>query len=320
MRKKHIILTCGEPAGIGCEIITKALHEYVGDSHFIIMGDKNHFFDVMPQNIAIDFYHYDFKMPIIMGQAQSNYADIVLQIIRDAVALCLKNPADYAMVTAPVQKDTLALYDNKFTGHTDFIADVIFDIQGVYYKPIMMLTSPELRVVPLTVHIPVVNIVKHLTFDHFAKTVQIIHDDLSQKYGLDNPHIAVAGLNPHAGDNGVMGHEEIDKINPWINQLKSKYNISGTYAADTLFHATARKNYDVALCMYHDQALIPIKTIAFDVGVNVTLGLPIVRTSPDHGTALNIAGKNIANPSAMLCAIYEAEKLISVPFICSQFD
>ena len=318
MVQKTLIITSGDPAGIGPEIIQKALSNYQGHSKIIILGDKAHFseefiasFDVilpisskLPENnYKSVFYHLDFEVGITSGKPHINYAQKVVRIIHTATLLCLEDPKNTALVTAPIQKDTIASHIDNFHGHTDYIRDICSEYYDKNFTAVMMLTSPELKVIPLTVHIPYKDVPHHINYNIFKKTVAVLHKDLQEKYNIPNPHIAIAGLNPHAGDNGILGLEEEELIIPIINRLKRDYNVSGPYAADGMFHKKARASYDAALCMYHDQALIPIKTIAFDEGVNTTLGLPIIRTSPDHGTALAIAGKNLADPSAMMLSL-----------------
>lgn len=326
MVQKTLIITSGDPAGIGPEIIQKALSHYQGDNKIIILGDKAHFskefiesFDaILPLSSRLPkdnhksvFYHLDFEVPITSGKPNANYAQKVVRIIHTATLLCLEDPDNTALVTAPIQKDTIASHIAHFHGHTDYIRDICAEYYDKDFTAVMMLTAPELKVIPLTVHIPYKDVPHYINYNIFKKTVAVLHRDLQEKYNISNPHIAIAGLNPHAGDNGILGLEEKDLIIPIINRLKRDYNVSGPYAADGMFHKKARAGYDAALCMYHDQALIPIKTIAFDEGVNTTLGLPIIRTSPDHGTALAIAGKNLADPSAMCAAINEADILLS---------
>ncbi|MEM6603738.1 MAG: 4-hydroxythreonine-4-phosphate dehydrogenase PdxA [Pseudomonadota bacterium] len=324
---KTICITCGEPAGIGPEIIEKALAQYQGNARFIILGDKTHFNNSFLKIIDHEvssladadyvsdkkfiFCHIPFSGTVQLSHPSADYAKDILNIIEIATIYCCDDPKHRAMVTAPVQKENLAQYDPEFRGHTDFIAEHIHKIYGTYFQPVMMLSAPDLKVVPLSVHIPIQKVPEYVTQQNIIKSVQIIANDLKQKYKMNDPHIAIAGLNPHAGDGGIIGDEDQNIIKPAIEILKKDYHVTGPYAADTMFHPEARKSYDLALCMYHDQALIPIKTIAFDIGINVTLGLPIIRTSPDHGTALNIAGENRANPSSMLAAIYEAERVLA---------
>lgn len=302
---KTIFITQGEPSGIGTEIITKSLLNWDFEAYpvqFYILGDK----DLFPSFASpfIKFKSYNLGQ-VEFGKASTKNARIILNMIRDASLLTLETLYS-AMVTAPIYKPSLTQIEPDFRGHTDYIAEVISEKLSRTLKPVMMLSSKELKVVPLTVHIPLMNVKNALKKESFMHTIEVISHDLRKKYHIENPHIAVAGLNPHAGDEGVMGNEEQEFLNEWVKEAKQDYNISGCYAADTLFHKKAREKYDVALCMYHDQALIPIKTLAFDEGVNVTLGLPIIRTSPDHGTAFDIAGKNIANPLSFTKALVEA--------------
>jgi 4-hydroxythreonine-4-phosphate dehydrogenase len=300
-----IAITMGEPAGIGIEIITKALScKHFDNIQFIIIGDKN-LFDI-PESSRIKFHHIDFGNSVDIGICKIDYADKILEIIDIGVDYCLKNRAD-ALVTAPINKDTIHAINPDFFGHTDYISDIILRVTQKYYRPVMMLACPELRAVPLTVHIPLCDVTKTITTEMIIQTVTIIDTALKDDYNIANPRIKIAGLNPHAGDNGIMGHEEITILMPAIAVLRDRgITISDPTSADIMFHAFARQGYDVAVCMYHDQALIPVKTLGFDVGVNVTLGLPIIRTSPDHGTALDIAGTNKASPNAMIAAINEA--------------
>ncbi len=295
----------GEPAGIGIEIITKALkNSEFSDIRFIIIGDKNLFPNNMPSNVT--FHHINFGHTVELGVCKSDYADKILQTLNVGIDYCLDKTVN-ALVTAPINKNTIHAINSNFFGHTDYISDVIFNRTKKYYKPIMMLKCPDLKAVPLTVHIPLKDVANSITQNLIIDTVTIVHHALENDYKIKNPKIKIAGLNPHAGDNGIMGIEELTILMPAIETLRSYHiDISNPASADTMFHAQARAGYDVAICMYHDQALIPVKTLGFDVGVNVTLGLPIIRTSPDHGTALDIAGKNSANPSAMIAAIQEA--------------
>jgi 4-hydroxythreonine-4-phosphate dehydrogenase len=207
------------------------------------------------------------------------------------------------MVTAPIHKSVLTASGFGFPGHTEFLAA----LTGCE-RAVMMLASsglePPLRVVPFTIHIALSDVFRHLDTNAIAATALVVLESLMRDFGCVCPRLAIAGLNPHAGEDGTMGREDVDIIAPAVAQLRSRgHDVSGPLSADTLFHDDARKTYDAALCMYHDQALIPIKTLAFWTGVNVTLGLPIVRTSPDHGTALAIAARGVANPASMVAAI-----------------
>jgi 4-hydroxythreonine-4-phosphate dehydrogenase len=195
-----------------------------------------------------------------------------------------------------------------FPGHTEFLAHLA-GVENV----VMMLASDLLRVVPVTIHIPLSEVPAALTANLLETTIRITAAGLVRDFGIANPRLCVAGLNPHAGEGGAMGREEIDLITPVLHRLRAEgFAISGPASADTMFHARARAGYDAAICMYHDQALIPIKTLDFDGGVNVTLGLPFVRTSPDHGTAFDIAGKGLAKPDSLIAALRMAAEMAAI--------
>jgi 4-hydroxythreonine-4-phosphate dehydrogenase len=223
----------------------------------------------------------------------------VIEVIERAVALAMSGAVG-AVCTAPLHKK--ALKDGAgfaFPGHTEFLAH----LAGVE-RVVMMLASPLLRVVPVTIHIPLSEVATALTPALLEETIHLTHAGLIRDCGLAQPRIAVAGLNPHAGEGGAMGDEEARVIAPVLDRLRAEgMSILGPMSADTMFHARARAGYDVAVCMYHDQALIPIKTLDFDGGVNVTLGLPFIRTSPDHGTACDIAGRGLARPDSLIAAL-----------------
>ena len=239
------------------------------------------------------------------GQPDPRNAAAVIEVIARGVDLVMRGEAS-ALTTAPIHKK--ALMDGagfRFPGHTEYLAH----LAGVE-RVVMMLACPDLRVVPTTIHIALADVPDALTPELLRDTIRITHAALRQDFGVTAPRIAVAGLNPHAGEGGAMGREEIDTITPVIEALRAEgLALSGPQSADTMFHAGARAGYDAAICMYHDQALIPIKTLDFDAGVNVTLGLPFVRTSPDHGTAFDIAGKGVADPSSTLAALRMAARL-----------
>jgi 4-hydroxythreonine-4-phosphate dehydrogenase len=236
------------------------------------------------------------------GRPSTATAGAVTAAIERGVHACLTGEAA-ALVTAPIHKAVLTEAGFGFPGHTEYLAALTGREQAV-----MMLASsdvePPLRVVPFTVHLPLRDVFQRLDMDAIATTGAVVLEALAKDFGCINPRLAIAGLNPHAGEEGTMGREDLDIIAPAVAQLRGAgHAVSGPLSADTMFHEEARKTYDAALCMYHDQALIPIKTLAFWTGVNVTLGLPIVRTSPDHGTALGIAGRGIANEASMIAAI-----------------
>jgi 4-hydroxythreonine-4-phosphate dehydrogenase len=221
----------------------------------------------------------------------------------------VQSGAASALCTAPINKK--ALQDGagfSHPGHTEYLAA----LAGVD-QVVMMLACDALRVVPTTIHIPLQDVAKTLTADLLRDTLRITEAELRRKFGVARPRLAVAGLNPHAGEGGKIGLQERDLITPALESLRAEgMQIDGPLSADTMFHPRARQNYDAAICMYHDQALIPIKTLDFDHGVNVTLGLPFIRTSPDHGTAFDIAGRGIAHPSSLIKALEMAAEMVRV--------
>jgi len=215
-----------------------------------------------------------------------------------------------AVVTNPVAKNVL--YGSGFAepGHTEFLAKLAQQATGKPVRPVMMLWSPELAVVPVTIHLPLKEVPGRLTADLIVETGRIVARDLAVKFGVERPRLAIAGLNPHAGEEGALGEEDRTVVTPAVARLAAEgIDVRGPMPADTMFNERARASYDAALCMYHDQALIPIKTLAFDHAVNVTLGLPFIRTSPDHGTAFDIAGSGRANPSSLIAALRLAARL-----------
>ena len=214
------------------------------------------------------------------------------------------------VVTCPIAKKPLYDAGFGFPGHTEFLGYLAEKITGEKSRPVMMLAGPELRTVPITVHQPLADVPASLTADLIEKTGEIVARNLAERFAVRAPRLAVSGLNPHAGEGGSMGREDADIIAPAIEALRAKgIDAFGPLPADTMFHAAARRTYDAALCMYHDQALIPVKTIGFDETVNVTLGLPFIRTSPDHGTAFDIAGRGVAKPDSLIAAIRLARLL-----------
>lgn len=216
-----------------------------------------------------------------------------------------------AVVTNPISKETLYAAGFRHPGHTEFLGELAGrHWPGQPATPVMMLASDTLRVVPLTVHMPLSTVPSRITGALIEETVRITATDLARRFSVARPRIAIAGLNPHAGEGGTMGREEVDIIAPAIARLKAAgLDVTGPHSADTMFHAAARARYDAAVCMYHDQALIPLKTLAFADGVNVTLGLPFVRTSPDHGTAFDIAGTGKADPASFVAALGLATRM-----------
>ena len=243
------------------------------------------------------------------GRPDRSSAPAAIASIRRAVADVMAGAAA-AVVTNPVAKNVL--YDSGFAepGHTEFLATLVQEATGKSLRPVMMLWSPELAVVPVTIHLPLKDIFAHLSIDLIVETGRIVARDLAKRFRIPRPRLAIAGLNPHAGENGALGEEDHTIVAPAVAQLVADgIDARGPLPADTMFHERARASYDAALCMYHDQALIPIKTLAFDHAVNVTLGLPFVRTSPDHGTAFDIAGTGRADPTSLLAALRLAQRL-----------
>jgi 4-hydroxythreonine-4-phosphate dehydrogenase len=309
-----VLLTCGDPAGIGPEIAAKA---WDAGERFVWIGDPRH----LPAGTAwcevaegegpgdgpLAVLRHDFASPAPPGQPVAANAAGVVAVIERAVRL-VQAGLGGAVCTAPINKK--ALKDGAgfvFPGHTEFLAH----LAGVD-RVVMMLACPGLRVVPTTIHIPLSEVPAALTEALLEETIRITHAGLIRDFGIAAPRIAVAGLNPHAGEGGAMGWEDERMIRPLIARLAAEgMAITGPWPADTMFHAAARKGYDAAVCAYHDQALIPIKTIDFAGGVNVTLGLPFVRTSPDHGTAYDIAGRGIADPSSLIAALRMARDMVA---------
>ena len=313
-----IALSCGEPAGIGPEIAVAAWQELRARCPFVWLGDPRHLPEGTPvalvsepQEALIQSATHFPVLPIAFaGSAQKGVADPknaagVITAIETAVHLVQSGKAS-AVCTAPIHKK--ALIDGAgfaYPGHTEFLAA----LAGVEHV-VMMLASPELRVVPATIHIALRNVPEVLTPDLLRQVITLTDAGLRTQFGFKEPRIAVTGLNPHAGEGGAMGQEELDWITDLITTLQGEgFTLTGPHPADTLFHAAARTRYDAAIAMYHDQALIPIKTLAFDKGVNVTLGLPFIRTSPDHGTAFDIAGLGRANPSSLIEALLLAQSM-----------
>ncbi len=306
---RPVAVSCGEPAGIGPEIAAAAWQALGDDLPLVWLGDPRHLpkgtpvhetddpADQRPGKLTV--LARDFGPPAIPGQPDPAHAQGVIDAIADAVALVQDGRAR-ALCTAPIHK--AALIEGAafaYPGHTEYLAAL-----AGRHRVVMMLACDALRVVPATIHIPLKDVPQQLTASLLTDTILITHAALKRDFGIAAPRIAVAGLNPHAGENGKMGQEEQDLITPVLDALRSEgLAITGPLSADTMFHAGARAGYDAAVCMYHDQALIPIKTLDFAGGVNITLGLPFIRTSPDHGTAFDIAGKGIADPASMIAAL-----------------
>ncbi len=289
----------GEPSGVGPEVAVAAFNAmggYVGAHPLRLVGDPDVFLGAGAAKSAIQ--PITVKAVRKPGIADPANGPAILAAIDHAVRAALKGDAA-AVVTAPIHKASLIESGFGFPGHTEYLAHLTGAPRAV-----MMLAGGGLRVVPLTIHVPLSTVPALVTRDAILETGRIVLAALARDFAIARPRLAVAGLNPHAGESGALGAEEQDIISPAADLLRSEgHNVMGPLPPDTMFHQEARAQYDAALCMYHDQALIPLKTLAFWEGVNVTLGLPIVRTSPDHGTALDIAGQNKADFRSMIAAI-----------------
>jgi 4-hydroxythreonine-4-phosphate dehydrogenase len=243
------------------------------------------------------------------GIPDSANAQGVIEAIDRAVDDCFGGKAA-AVVTCPIAKKPLYDAGFRFPGHTEYLAHLASQRTGKPVMPVMMLAGPDLRTIPVTIHIPLSQVPQALTTELIISTARITAADLRDRFGLKKPRLAISGLNPHAGEGGSMGTEDRDIVLPAVTALRAEgIDAFGPLPADTMFHPRARAGYDAALCMYHDQALIPAKALAFDEAVNVTLGLPFIRTSPDHGTAFDIAGKGIARPDSLIAALKLARQL-----------
>ena len=326
---KPLALTFGEPAGIGPDITIKAWlrRNELKLPPFYLLGDRDllgrratalglkvRFADVRAEDA---FDAFADALPVVAtghaasaqpGLPDDTSADAATASIRQAVGDVLAGRAS-AVVTNPIAKSVLYRAGFRHPGHTEFLAELAAT-GGHTPQPVMMLWSPALIVVPVTIHVPLREAIAQLSSDLIVTTVRIANAALKARFGLANPRLAVSGLNPHAGEDGTLGTEEQQIVKPAIEILRAEgIQVTGPLPADTMFHDAARRTYDCAICMYHDQALIPVKTLAFDEAVNVTLGLPFVRTSPDHGTAFDIAGTGSANPSSLIAALRLAARL-----------
>ena len=321
--KRPVALACGDPAGVGPEIALKAWEHLTRDDPFVLIGDLEHcaelghaldrtVIEVASAEAAADAFENG--VPVlnvaclrraVSGSPDPANAPSVVEAIRVAVE-CWKSGAASAVCTNPVSKHVLKTGAGfPHPGQTEFLAALAGANHGV-----MMLCNSELRVVPVTVHIPVAEITRKLTAAIIERAIRVTDHALRSDFGIENPRISVAGLNPHAGENGMMGTEDIEVIQPVVARLADEgMALQGPLAADSMFHAEARATYDAAVCMFHDQALIPVKTIGMAETVNVTLGLPFVRTSPGHGTAFDIAGQNRASERSLVEALKLARRL-----------
>ena len=327
-----LALTMGDPAGIGLEIAIlawRARHER-GLWPFVLYADPSSVADraqllglpipieevMQPADAATRF---QIALPVrpvpVASKARAGVPDPInaaaviasIELATEAVA----SGAAAALVTNPIAKSVLYAARFPYPGHTEFLAALAErHAPGRRFNPVMMLAAPELRIVPLTVHIPIAEVPRAISRGLIFETVRTTWDALRRDFAVPTPRIAVTGLNPHAGEGGALGAEEREVIAPAILELQSEgLTVTGPHPADTLFHAAARRGYDAVIAMYHDQALIPVKTLAFDTAVNVTLGLPFVRTSPDHGTAFDIAGQGRASAESLIAALKLAHEM-----------
>ena len=327
---RPLALTQGDPAGIGPDItlaawIGRREHKldpflFIGDPEVLTARARLLGIDVPVRETdaagasevfadSLPVYPVSAGAVVAAGEAHVATASGTIQAIEKAVSLTLEG-STAAVVTNPIAKSVLYAAGFGFPGHTEFLADLASRATGEKVTPVMMLAGPKLRAIPVTIHIPVKDIPTALTEDLVIETCRIAHHDLRTRFNIAQPRLAVAGLNPHAGEEGAIGHEDRDIIHPAIVRLRNAgINAFGPLPADTMFHNEARDRYDVAICMYHDQALIPAKALGFDTSVNVTLGLPFIRTSPDHGTAFGIAGQGIARETSLIAALTLAAEL-----------
>jgi 4-hydroxythreonine-4-phosphate dehydrogenase len=312
-----LVITTGDPAGIGPEVSLTAARDFLMEqpnAQITLLGDAGLFKNSVEKNLNVLHQPKIESIPLastaISGVLNPANAQYVLNLLDRASDACIQGDFD-AMVTAPVQKSLINSAGIPFTGHTEYLAQRC-NTQHV----VMMLCAPlpagflgiksqrDLRVALVSTHIPLKDVSASLSLELLLETIQIVNQDLHTKFGIAKPVIRVAGLNPHAGESGYLGHEEIEIIAPAIEAAKQQgIDVSGPYPGDTMFDASALEHVDAFIAMYHDQGLAPFKFVTFGGGVNVTLGLPIIRTSVDHGTALDIAGKGIADSGSMLEAL-----------------
>ncbi|MFC5371175.1 4-hydroxythreonine-4-phosphate dehydrogenase PdxA [Brevundimonas faecalis] len=331
MTMRPLIVTMGDPAGVGPEIIAKAwpiLAQSPGPLApvvpFAVVGDA----DVMAaqgapvQPIlspleaagvfarAIPVLHQPAPAAVVAGQPDPRNAPAVADWIERAVDLTLSGEA-CGIVTAPIAKAPMYASGFRFPGHTEFIAELTADAPFSGTRgPVMMLTAKDLRACLVTIHVPIDQLPELVTADRIMRVARVVHESMKRDFGIAAPRLALAALNPHAGEGGAIGLQEIEVLRPAAAALRAEgLNITDPLPADTLFHDEARARYDATVCLYHDQALIPVKTLDFWGGVNATLGLPIVRTSPDHGTGFDIAGKGIARADSFIAAVRLASEM-----------
>ena len=326
-----LVVTMGEPAGVGADIILSSYRRaatlplpafgVIGCAQTLrhraqLTGHSA--VEIVPVTGASQIRDaFERGLPVLdlaldhvahAGVTSSQSADKIIEWVDTAVRLALAGDVS-GIVTGPIHKETLYQAGFRHEGHTDYLAHLAIEA-GYPAEPVMMLSAGDFRTIPLSVHIPLSQVPSAVTHTAIVAQAQVIDRDLKRYFDISQPRIAVAGLNPHAGENGTIGSEDRDIIAPAIQELaQAGITAFGPVSADTLFHGEARQTYDAALCMYHDQALIPVKAIGFHEGVNTTLGLPFIRTSPDHGTALELAGTGNASPSSFIAALMQAQRM-----------
>ena len=319
-----LVLTLGEPAGVGAEIIAKAWTALSDQAPFAVIGDAGlleaqgvpvrEIGDIADAGMffsrALPVLHHPAPAPIEAGKPDPRNAGVVADWIERAVSLALMGEAS-GVVTAPIAKAPLYAAGFRFPGHTEFIAELTADAPYAGTRgPVMMLTAKDLRACLVTIHVALDQVPELVTEERVARTARVVHETLKRDFGIARPRLALAALNPHAGEGGALGLQEITVLKPTAETLRAEgIDITDPLPADTMFHEEARAGYDAAICLYHDQALIPVKTLDFWGGVNATLGLPVIRTSPDHGTGFDIAGKGIARPDSLIAAIRLASEM-----------
>jgi 4-hydroxythreonine-4-phosphate dehydrogenase len=325
-----LAVSMGDPAGIGLELAARVWSEG-GAPAFYVIGDSNALqraarrigIDTLRPRLAATVADLDpeFGGPQILhaalaidetpGEPDPVNAEPIIGAIRGAVS-CVREGAASALVTLPIAKASLYTAGFGFPGHTEFIADLVKDAPFPERTrgPVMMLAGADLRVALATIHLPLARVAEHLSVESLARVARVVCEALRFDFGIDAPRLALCGLNPHAGEGGALGREEIDIINPAAARLRDEgWDVSDAKSADTLFHAEARAGYDAVLAMYHDQGLAPLKTLHFWDAVNITLALPIIRTSPDHGTGFDIAGKGLARADSFRAALQVARDM-----------
>jgi len=319
-----LALSLGDPAGIGPEIVSAAWHALrTTGPVFAVLGDEALLAATGcpvariadPSGAAAVFadalpvLHDPVGAPVIAGRSDPAHAPAVLRWIETGVELC-RTGAARGLVTAPIAKAPLYAAGFRFPGHTEYLADLTSDLPVPGRRgPVMMLTAADLRVALVTIHTPLSAVPPALSIDRIVEVGEVTAGALRRDFGIPRPRLAMAGLNPHAGESGTLGREEIEVINPAAERLRGLgIDCTDAQPSDSLFHAEARARYDAVICQYHDQALIPVKTLDFWGGVNVTLGLPIIRTSPDHGVGYDIAGRGLARPDSLIAALRLADE------------